>query len=323
MTAILLLFSRTVPAAEITPFKTFNQSPLVQIYGLPAPGRARVLAAGETEACVMMDLASNFSNDATDREQILLDGETLRSTFSFSRGFANRFEAGIELPVLYQSGGFLDGFIEGWHRFFGLPNQNRAEAPKNRLRYAYIKDNVTKLDFRHENAGIGDLRLNGGTQLYLKDGSAVALRTTLKLPTGDSGGLLGSGSTDLALWLSADHDFVFKSLGHAAIFGALGAMAKTKGDILRDQERSFIGFGSLGAGWSPTKHLVFKVQLSSHTPFYKDSDLVELNAISTLLLMGGTIAFTEKTALDIGVSEDIMINRSPDTSFHLALSTRF
>ena len=94
--ALLLPFPwRSALAAEITPFNTFDQSPLVQIYGLPAPGRAKLLATGENEAGVALDLANDFAHGSNSRESIFLDGETLRSTFSFSRGFANGFEAGI------------------------------------------------------------------------------------------------------------------------------------------------------------------------------------------------------------------------------------
>ena len=320
---VLLCFSRMALAAEITPFDTFDQSPLVQIYGLPAPGRAKVLAPGEYQAGLTMDLANDFAHNETERESISLDGETLRSTLSLARGIAGGYEAGLELPIVSQSGGFMDGFIEGWHHFFHLPNGNRSDSPRNRLSYFYEKDGATRLNFNNRNTGIGDLRLTGGSQLYRDELTAVTLRAALKLPTGDSAGLLGSGSTDLALWATADHDYPFESLGHAAIFGALGALGKTEGDVLPSQERYLVGFGSLGAGWSPTKRLAFKLQLSGHSPFYRDSDLVELNAFSLLLTFGGTVAFTEKTALDIGVSEDVLINRSPDITFHLALTTRF
>ena len=295
----------------------------MQIYGLPAAGSAKILPRGVSEARVILDLASNFAGSSSSRELILLDGETLRTTLCASRGFGERFEAGIELPVVTQGGGFMDGFIEGWHDFFGLPQGGRLNAPRNRLLYLYDRDGNSRLQVTKGSTGIGDLRLTGGSQLYLSEGGAVALRGSLKLPTGDSSGLLGSGSTDLALWLSADRDFLFSSFGHAAVFGALGTLAKTRGDVLPSQERSLVGFGTVGAGWSPTRALAFKLQLSSHTPFYRDSDLVELNAFSTLLLIGGTIAFTDKTALDIGVSEDVAVQRSPDIDFHLALSTKF
>lgn len=315
--------SRPLHAAEITPFETYNQSALVQIFGLPAPGRAKVLKKGEIEGRVAIDWANNYAHDSTDTETIMLDGESFRTTMIFGYGIADRFEAGLELPVISQSGGILDGFIEGWHSFFHLPNGTRSHDPRDRLLYRYEKNGDTRLNVTHGDTGIGDIRLTGATQLYQGGESALALRGMLKFPTGDTESLLGSGSTDFALWLSGNHDYQLGSWGDGAIFGSIGGLAMTKGDVLRSQQRPLVGFGSLGAGWSPSKHLALKLQVSSHSPFYSGSDLVELNAFSSLLVVGGTIAFTEKTALDLGLSEDILIDRSPDIAFHVALTSRF
>jgi hypothetical protein len=199
--ASLLAISHPSAAAEITPFNTFNQSPIVQIYGLPAPGRAKLLDEGENEASLFLDLANNSTQHRNSRESIVLDGETLRSTLAFSHGFTDSFEAGIELPIVSQSGGFMDGFIEGWHDFFHLPQGARPVQHRNQLQYRYQKDGTTRLDFSDRNTNIGDLRLTGATQLYREYDSAVALRALLKLPTGESSRLTGSGSTDVALWL--------------------------------------------------------------------------------------------------------------------------
>jgi hypothetical protein len=48
-----------------------------------------------------------------------------------------------------------------------------------------------------------------------------------------------------------------------------------------------------------------------------------VNAASAQLIIGGTIAFSDKTTLDIGVVEDIIVKTAPDVVFHFALSRRF
>jgi len=65
------------------------------------------------------------------------------------------------------------------------------------------------------------------------------------------------------------------------------------------------------------------VQADAHTPFFSDSDLEEIAANAVQLIVGGTISFSERTALDIGVSEDLTVNTSPDVAFYFTLRTRF
>ena len=310
---------------EIAPFYTTNQSPLVQIFGLPPAERALILPKGSGSGLLALDVANNYVNKKNQRETILLDGESWRTTLSARFGLAEGFEGGIDLPFTGNGGGISDSFIEGWHDFFGLPQGGRDKAPRNRLDYTYTRDGATLLHRDDSSFGLGDIRLSAGMQLYRGEGDApagVALRGSLKLPTGESGRLQGSGSTDFALWLTASDDYRLP-LGHAAIFAALGGMAMTRGDVIPSQQRHLVGFGTVGCGWSPTEWIAFKVQTSGHTPFYDQSDLAPLNKPAAQLLIGGTLGFSPRTTLDIGVSEDIVVATSPDVAFHLALRHLF
>jgi len=173
---------------------------------------------------------------------------------------------------------------------------------------------------------VGDVRFYGGLQIYddgEKNPRTVALRASIKAPTGNSDQLHGSGSTDFALWLTASDDYRLPTwLGHFTIFGAAGGMYMTDGDILRDQQRNVAGFGTFGFGLCPADWIAFKAQVSGHTPFFR-SDLRELGGDALQLIVGGTLAFSPWTSLDIGVSEDIVVKTSPDVAFHLALKQLF
>jgi len=323
---VLLFFPANARSLEITPFYTQNQSPVIQIFGLPSAGDARVLTKGKFSALLSADLANNYAVDSTLRENVTLDGESYRFTLALRYGITDHFEAGIDIPYVGQGGGFLDGFIIDWHRFFGLPQGGRTQAPNNRLLYTYSRDGQNRLLINDSSFSIGDIRLYGATQLY-NDGQEnplmVALRTCLKVPSGESRELHGSGSTDLALWLTASDDYKLPSwLGHFTLFGAAGAMGMTSGDILRDQQRNVAGFFTFGFGWGPATWIALKAQVSGHTPFY-ESELRELGKDTLQLIVGGTLGFTEKTSLDIGVSEDVIVRTSPDVAFHLALKQLF
>ena len=244
-----------------------NQSPLVQIHSLPSPGRATVLTPGGKEFRAILDHSSHYVNETASGERLLLDGETTRMTVSGRYGLSSKVEVGIDIPYIVHGGGFLDSFLIDYHSLFGFPQGGRDQAPRDRLLYRYEKKGVEKLRIDHSGNGPGDVSLSAGYQLY-HDGKefprAVALRTTLKVPTGESGALRGSGSTDLSVWVTASDGYSLP-LGHGAIFAALGFTAMTEGDVLPEEQRRGLGFGSIGAGWSPLSWIAFKVQLDAHT----------------------------------------------------------
>ena len=73
---------------------------------------------------------------------------------------------------------------------------------------------------------------------------------------------------------------------------------------------------------SPGRGSALKIQANAHTSFYQGSDFRQLDAASVQLTMGGTVALSKTMALDIGVTEDVVVNTSPDVVFHLSLSRR-
>ncbi|MFH1029210.1 MAG: DUF3187 family protein, partial [Pseudomonadota bacterium] len=247
--ALLVCLSKPASAydMEIIPFRTVNQSPLVRIFGLPAQSDAALTPAGRVTATLTQDIASSYTLNKTAREQIVLDGESYRWTLAASYGLGQRFEAGIEIPYVLDGGGFLDSFIIEWHKTFGLPQGGRDSAAKNRLNYSYSKDGVQKLTMNHAGSGIGDISLTGGMKLYeTRDNGqhdSLALRAALKLPTGDSAALQGSGSTDFALSLCGSM-INFTEWGSLGLFGSAGGMAMTDGRVLRDQQENFVGFAT-------------------------------------------------------------------------------
>jgi hypothetical protein len=309
------------PVDPAVPFSTSNQNPLVAIFGLPSAGPSKVLAHGKIAAELRADIASVCSDDQSE-ESILLDGESYRFTLVLKRGFGEHFEFGLEIPYVMHREGFLDSFVADWHDFFHLPLGERKDMPNDRLNYSYVKNGRSKVDLDGETEGLGDLRLTGAWQLWHRqedEARALALRASLKLPTGDENHLLGSGSTDLALWLSGSQAFAGGSL---ALFGAGGGLLMSDGEVLAAQQRHAVAFGTLGGGWQLLPNLALKAQVDGHTSCYRDSNFRELSD-SLQLALGGTVGLTDTLTLDVAVIEDIVVDSAPDIVFHLALRQIF
>jgi len=322
VTVFLFLIAPMVCAADWDdPLPTFNQSPVIQIFGLPAPDAARILRPGRHQARVSLEAANSFLSLSSANESLKLDGETHRVALTFKTRVGDT-EWGVEVPYISQSGGFADDFVDRWHQFFGLPRGGRNEAPFDQLRYVYTRNGVEQLRLTEPSRGIGDVKILAAWRHQAFSDIDVALRTSLKLPTGDSAGLLGSGAPDLALWASAACNReacgqTFSWNSHA------GALLLGKGDVLSEQQRRVVVFGGGGLAYRPWQPTVFKAELRAHSPFYRDTALKPLGVFGFQLILGGTWIVVKDVAVDIGVTEDIRAKTAPDVSFLLSVRADF
>ncbi len=324
---LVLLLSAPAGAADdlLAPLAIRNQSPLVQIHGLPADLNPNLPPSGRVRARLALDIANNFAKGTVPGEQILLDGESYRTTLALAAGLGKSWMVGLELPWVAHREGFLDGFLEDWHDALGLPQGGRDNAPRNRLAYRYLQGGVPRLALTGETSGLGDLALLCAWQMLRREGPGttdLAFGSRLELPTGDADRLHGSGSVDLALWLAAGRR---APLGNGELAGhlALGVLAMSRGDVLASQQRPATAFGRIGLAWSPSDRLALKLQLEAHSSLYRGSDLVQVNSPAALLTMGGTIALPGGVNLDLGFSEDMVVEAASDGAFHLALNRLF
>jgi len=329
MICVLLMVGVTPVLAQklirLKPLYTTNMSPVIQIYGLPAAEAGELTPAGELSLRVVAELASHYTKKNRGHESLLFDGETSRAIVSMRYGLNERWETGVDVPMISHDGGMLDSFIEGWHDFFGLPQGGRDSARRNQLHYSYQRNDSAALDYSGSNGGFGDLSLFASYQLLTAEPTArrsVALRSGIKLPTGNSSRLRSSGAVDAHLRLTASDA---ETLGewNTTLFASAGVLWVGKGDILEDQQRRWVGFGSIGIGWMPLTWLDFKLQLDGHTSFYQNSDLIPIDSSSLQLGIGGSLHFSERVSLDLAVVEDIIVGSAPDVVFHSALNWRF
>ena len=320
---LLSLGSQALAAeVELRPLRVSNQAPLAKLCGLPTLDRARLLADGEYEASFSWDLASNYTLGSNASEQLSFDGESHRLALRLDRGLADGWEIGAELPMIAHRQGGLDGFIEGWHDFFGLPQGGRDQAASDQLTYSYEKDSSSLFSVQDKESGLGDLRLLLSRQLHVAAESSLALHASVELPTGDDRELLGSGSVDVALWVSGER--LWRPAGQRlALHVGGGLLASDSGEILSAQRRPLVGTGTLGLAWSTWSWLALQMQLDAHTSLFDGSGLRQIDGASAQLAIGGAVAIAERTRLELAVVEDIVVDTAPDVSFHLSLSQRF
>lgn len=302
------------------PLALGNQQPFALIANIPAARSGALLGAGETTWRADIDVANNFVRDSRGGETLVLDGESQRYQLGARYGLNTRWEVGIDVPWISYNGGVADNFIEGWHKFWGLPNGGRPDYPSRQLNFSYRRNGVTELDYRRAQSGIGDVQFSAAYQWLHDQYNDIAWSFTASAPTGSANKLTGNGGGNLGVALAATRHRLFDLPLTAT--ANIGAIWLPDGDVLGAQQKNSAWFASGEIGWAATQNLRLKIQLDANSALY-DSKLTALGSDTLQLLLGGSLRLTQNWILDAAIGEDIRVDTAPDVTFHLALKSNY
>lgn len=301
LAAVLALAAAPASGDEF-PFGN-NGGPLARGFALPALGAVEVPRRGSQQSRVAYEWINEYVREGNCAIECLVqDGELRRLRIDWRVGLGGGLEFSTHVPMVSRSGGRLDGLIEKWHGWFGLPNGGRELVPRDQFNYRYEQGGVPLLDETAGANGLGDIGLGLGYAL----GARAALRTYVKLPTGDderlSGGNVGGAAwLDMALPVPA---------GWSGYFSA-GYSRNERGEVLTALQNQEVVFGGLGllAPFLLDSRLL--LMANAHSQLYDGSNLTPLARKGVPL----TIGLQFRTAgglLDVGVQEDASVTASPD-----------
>src|SRR4029453_12762769 len=209
------------------PLETRTQNPLTLLFLSPVPENASVLERGQSRFSVAFTLSNLIerSQPKGAKVGVDLDMEAYRTGLHFAYGVLANLEAGLEIPFLSFSGGFLDSFLQSYHNAFGFPNEGRNFVPNGRFSYRLTEEGRTLYSPRQSSFGLSDLSVYLKYR-FLKEGRkspAFSLRTAFKFPPELRGKGLGSGETDFGLQLALEKSYKrFHSYTHAGFLGLGG-----------------------------------------------------------------------------------------------------
>jgi len=309
-----------ISAAGLDVFELRNQHPFLHIYGLPPLQQAMLLEPGTSDYAVVFSIVNNSEERDIETESIVLDGETYFADFKFRRRVHERLEVGIDVPLVQHSQGVLDRAIYDWHDFWGMSNSKRG-APHNQLDYSYVNNNSVLQQVTTSSFGVGDVQLSAATPLVVGDEAGsrqVTLRFSVKLPTGDSGDVHGSGAVDAALGVYAQQSRQLFGREFAYL-GFAGLLGMGDGDVLAEQQRSVVPYGGLAGTWHMTGRLGVTAQLQAQGAYF-DSDLDELGGSSIQLAVGGVYRWpAQGVAVRFALVEDVISDATPDFGLYLGV----
>ncbi len=314
----LISTSFNANAEKIKPIYVSNQNPFVQIFGLPKPEPGTITPKDTFEAGFLYYISNNaIKDELSNGESVIWDGETSQYNFKFRYGVSDKLELGADIPFTEHGGGFLDAVIRRTHKILGFPNDRQDQFERNKIHYLLKENDTTLYEMKERHSGLGDIRFSAAVPLFTKSLHSqryLAFRSQLKLPTGDSKYLLGSGGTDVSLGL-AFSDYQTLMGINSVLTTTFGMMYMGNAKVLSEKQRHYAGYGSFSFDWPATKNLELKIQLNMHSALYQ-SELKQLSS-SIQLLVGGTIHLPYKAFLDLGMSQNTVTDATPDVGFYL------
>lgn len=269
------------------PISIRSQNPLYLLFLAPRPERARVLKHGELRLAARGPYSNIFEqgSSAVSGVTLDLDMELFRPSFLLEWGFLPGWEFGIEVPFIHFYGGFLDGFIQAFHRTFGAPNSGRDRVENDRFSYRVSQGGQALYATTSQVVQPSDLVFHVKRHLLEEDSHWPALTGTLyiKVPTGNSGRGLGSGAPDIGFNFAAE-----KNYRRIHGFANLGGVLLGSTDLALDPFLNpFVWSWMLGlevTAWS--HHLSIIGQLQGDGSLFDGTGLQSLDQGNLMLTIG-------------------------------------
>jgi hypothetical protein len=286
-----------------------DENPLIRGFYLPLPSDSR-LSDGQTLAAAL-SITNTLNVEDRPHDSLLVDGESDTLRLTFEDALRQNWRYRITVPVMHDSGGFLDSAIAHWHRWFGFNQGNRPFYPQNQLVYSY--SGVRNIDVTQPQTGIGDISGEVGWYPIDDEHRTVSFWSGLEAPSGSASRLTGDGAWDAAVWAHGALRWPRWQL--AAEFGAaqpfgdeiFGGAAHRLSLFAR-----FAATRAIGSQWS------LRAQLDGQSGRVADSDIRFLGP-SLQLTVGAVRRLGARWRIEFGFAEDAWVNTAPDITFFLGI----
>lgn len=310
------------------PLAIRNQSPIQLLFFQFVPERAVPLE--HEQVLLRLDIAeTNTLTQDIGREGLSgrLDLEMTYVNFQARIGLAPNWEVGMDVPIIYMHGQFMDGFIDWFEQLVdlerGIRAEERTQDMRNEVTYDVSRNGERILNGGEGRVGLGDVALQlkwAPPALHERASTpAVALRFAFKLPSGDAQAGFGSGGPDIGFGLALE-----KTLKRWSLYSNLNVTIPIDDDF-GDLDVRPIFSGVLGFEYRFNPSLALIGQLSASSPAFRDTDLDFFDGWTDWPALGLSWAPSPAWRLQLGIMENLFTSADAgaDFGFFLSASYRF
>lgn len=254
----------------------------------PAPGR---WIGG-----LALDYASTIEHAVLPGASYDLDAEILRLRFRAARDLSPSAFVELDASLGGAYGGFLDGFLNWYHRALGFTLEERDRRPNDAFLYRIELPGGVVLRRRPSTLFLGDMR----AALGLRHNRYLQTVASLTLPTSTAPAGYGRGVPAAGLLTTAR-----VPIARPLVFeGSLGlGYTPTHGDLAAYQRTTFVS-ASTGARWRFWGRQWLYANLFYHSPYYHDTTIPSLDQRDLALDFGWILATRSGREWRIGLTED-------------------
>jgi hypothetical protein len=259
-------------------------------------------------------ITNTLQAESKGAENLVLDVENYRYELA-ARYRHDEWLAQFSIPFVSNREGDLDGLIEDWHDFFGLPNGDRGDFRQDELNIDYRRDGVVEYSQDRSSSGIGDISLAFGYQ----SPAETRFFFGVDLPTGSESDYSGNEEIDYAVWITR----AVQIDAETTLYGLYGISFPGDGGSLEGLLVDEIWVAQAGMAYYFTAGVVGTLQFDFHSGTIDDSDLDAFSESLQIQVGLGFPQLFENHRLDLFFSEDILVGSAPDITFGARLARGF
>lgn len=302
-----LLFFGGLARAFEGPLRLKNQFPLFLIVDSPRLESAST----ETSFTAGFSYSSVYLVHSSASWTANLDLEAADLDLSYRKNIPGLFELGIEVPFLSFTSGFMDGFLNDYHRAFGFSDYGRSNRPENAFLYQVEYKGSTVIEGRDGRIGLGDIRLSVKKEIWAGD-PLISLRADVELPTGNAKAGFGSGSLDTGLACLVNKRLGEKFMSYLNIGIVFPGPLRAEKTI---DLRTFL-YGGAGIEAGPWGNLSLLGQILFQGSPLPKTLIPQIDRTAALLSFGARYG-EGKDLLELSLTEDPNTAGAPDFTFNL------
>jgi len=305
-------FAKTGPTPQrhgAGPMPIRNQMPLYLFYLQMEPDRASVVKQGKFDidaGYTVSNVTVSCFTPVSSLYEINIDAEVSRMTLDLRYGLSEKLEAGLDVPYLSLSRGYLDEFVEGFEDTVGATTpRSRTRQGSYNFNYSFRYNYQYLIKRTNASDGLGDIVLKAKYQISEEGQNGfwpnASFRAAVKLPTGEKRSLLGSGEIDYGFGVLLDKAFSEKIIAYTG-FNFL-VIEKPSFFSVLNLKRNMIS-GLLAVEYLLSERVSMVAQATGNSTPYPSS---------------GTNALDE-SAIDIGLGINYRFKEKENVSWHFAIT---